>query len=601
MAQAKTDLSVRSESIQRLYNYFLHDRFQVNRRYQRKLVWSVEEKERLIDSIVKDLPIPLFLVAEVGPEGEREFELIDGLQRMNAIFSFLENEFTLHGEYFDLEALADTKLRKDNGDLVQKSPVLDRQLSTDIANYSVALSVFRSSQDESVDEVFRRINSGGRRLSRQGLRQAGTLSSLADLVRVVASQIRGDTSPGDSVPLRRMPQLSITNAQLSYGVDVDGIFWVREGVLRREDVRESLDEQLVLDILIDMIIDPLPNSGTRIRDDYYDYTDQDGGPTRASIAVTGAIAAYGPERLADDFMRTYDVLRTILRAKGQKFSLLVNAGSGGRSPRYLHGVFLALFELLFKDQLRLKDAKSAATALAGVGSGPMQVPGGGGDWTRAKKRASVDAVKGVLRTSFEGPVNGDDLGRFGYASQLETILGNALVEQQLFDCKQGFFTLADQRAFDEASFAKICRTLAAMSNMGPGAMGYVVIGIADNEADAARVEELDSVRADIYRGFRIVGIDRECEVQAADLNDYWHWLMQRVESSALDARVATQVKADARLVSYGTKAVLVLKVRGGSEPNYFDGEIYERRGSDTAVVPKEEYMRVFSRFTQLGS
>ncbi|MDQ6948122.1 MAG: ATP-binding protein [Actinomycetota bacterium] len=504
----------------------------------------------------------------------------------------------MHGEYFDLEALADTKLRKDKGDLVQKMPVLDRQLSTDVANYSVALSVFRSSQDESVDEVFRRINSGGRRLSRQGLRQAGTLSSLADAVRVIASQIRGDTSPGDSVPLRRMPQLSITNAQLSYGVDVDGIFWVKEGVLRREDVRESLDEQLVLDILVDILIDPMPNSGTRIRDDYYDYTDQDGGPTRASVAVTGAIAAYGPERLADDFMRTYDVLRTILRAKGQRFSVLVNAGSGGRSPRYLHGVYLALFELMFKDRLRLRNADEAATALAGVGAGPMQVPGGGGDWTRAKKRASVDAVKGVLRSSFEGPVNGDDLGRFGYASQLETILGNALVEQQLFECKQGFFTLADVRTFDDASFIKICKTLAAMSNMGPIGTGYVVVGIADNAAAAARVEVLDSVHADIYRGFRIVGIDRESALRDSDLNDYWHWLMQRFESSSLDARIGTQVKADARLVSYGTKAVLVLKVLGTGEPTYFDGEIYERRGSDTVAVPKEEYMRVFSRFTR---
>src|SRR5436853_5907307 len=126
MAQATTDLSVRSESVQRLYNLYLADRFEVNRRYQRKLVWSVEEKERLIDSLVRDLPIPLFLVAEVGPEGERAFELIDGLQRMNAIFSFLENEFPLHGNYFDLETLADTKLRSDKGEFTQRLPKLSR-------------------------------------------------------------------------------------------------------------------------------------------------------------------------------------------------------------------------------------------------------------------------------------------------------------------------------------------------------------------------------------------------------------------------------------------------------------------------------------------
>lgn len=92
-----------------------------------------------------------------------------------------------------------------------------------------------------------------------------------------------------------MPQLSITNYNLDYGVNVDGIFWVRNGVLRREDVRESLDEQLVLDMVIDCLIDPMPTSGTRIRDDYYSYGDVDAGPSKASLAVGTAIEAQGQE------------------------------------------------------------------------------------------------------------------------------------------------------------------------------------------------------------------------------------------------------------------------------------------------------------------
>lgn len=136
------ELTVRSESVQRLYGLYLLDRFRVNRRYQRKLVWTVEEKQRFIDSILKDLPVPLFLVAEIGPAGDVSFELIDGLQRSNAIFSFLENEFPLNAEYFDLDALADTKLRKDAGELVQQEQVMSRERSVQVANYTVALSVF---------------------------------------------------------------------------------------------------------------------------------------------------------------------------------------------------------------------------------------------------------------------------------------------------------------------------------------------------------------------------------------------------------------------------------------------------------------------------
>jgi len=112
MADA-AELTVRSESIQREYGNYRENRYSVNRRYQRKLVWTVDEKRRLIDSIRRGLPVPLFLVAEVGESVDRAFEVIDGMQRLNAIFSLIENEFDLDGRFFDLDALADTKALKD--------------------------------------------------------------------------------------------------------------------------------------------------------------------------------------------------------------------------------------------------------------------------------------------------------------------------------------------------------------------------------------------------------------------------------------------------------------------------------------------------------
>jgi len=157
-----TELSVRTESIQSLYTRYRAHRFNVNRRYQRKLVWSVEEKWSLIDSILLSMPIPLFLVAETGIGADASFEVIDGMQRLNAMFSFLENEFPVQGSYFDLDALADTKSLKDQGSLEQKQPVLSRAASVAYSNYTVALSVYRSHDGAHVDEVFRRINSGGK-------------------------------------------------------------------------------------------------------------------------------------------------------------------------------------------------------------------------------------------------------------------------------------------------------------------------------------------------------------------------------------------------------------------------------------------------------
>lgn len=86
-----TELSVQGESLQQLYSQYTQRRFLVNRRYQRKLVWSVEENAKLVDSALKRLPIPLILLTETNFEDSPRFEVIDGLQRLNALFSFIEN------------------------------------------------------------------------------------------------------------------------------------------------------------------------------------------------------------------------------------------------------------------------------------------------------------------------------------------------------------------------------------------------------------------------------------------------------------------------------------------------------------------------------
>ncbi len=547
--------------------------------------------------MLRDLPLPLFLVAELTSGVDSTLELIDGLQRLNAIFAFLENEYPIDGFYFDLDALADTKLLKDDGRLKQKEPKLKREKSTDFVNYTVALSVFRAVDPASIEEVFRRINSGGRRLSRQSLRQAGTVSTLADLVRVLSAGIRGDTSPTDSVALRRMPQLSISNYQLDYGVVVDEIFWVKNGILRREDVRESLDEQLILDLLIDITVEPMPNSGTRIRDAYYSYGDIDSGESPEAVAVGASIDLKGEEALKFAFRKAYDSIRAVVTASDQKFSTLVGAGPGGRNPRYFHAVFLAFYELINNDRLRLKDPAQAAKALHNIGGGALSVPGGGGDWASKAKRSTIDGVKGVLRSSFEGPVEGDDLGKFGYASQLEELLGNARVEQQLFDCKQGFFTLAPhQRGFDEGALKTVARTLSAMANMGSGSTGYVAVGIADDKKDADRVTELDGVDPQEYRKFQIVGVEREARLMGKSINDYWHWLTQKLSSVGLDTALLSQVLANARLVPYSGKVVLLFKVKALGAPTFYEQELWERAGSQTVVVKQADYARIYSSF-----
>ena len=51
-----TDLSVQGESLQKLYSEFIRGRFNVNRKYQRKLVWDLMRSDSSSTAYVRRCP-----------------------------------------------------------------------------------------------------------------------------------------------------------------------------------------------------------------------------------------------------------------------------------------------------------------------------------------------------------------------------------------------------------------------------------------------------------------------------------------------------------------------------------------------------------------
>lgn len=195
-------------SIQEAYRNYSDGKFLVNRKYQRKLVWTVDEKEYLIDSIIKGLPIPLILLAQTD---DGKLEIIDGLQRLNAIISFIENRYSIDNLYFDVNQSSRAKQASEAGifePIIEKELLLSPQICANILDYQLAITVYPSSDENEITDIFRRINSGGKQLSPQEKRQAGMLDLLSNTVRKIASEIRGDSSE-DILDLSEMPEISI--------------------------------------------------------------------------------------------------------------------------------------------------------------------------------------------------------------------------------------------------------------------------------------------------------------------------------------------------------------------------------------------------------
>ncbi|MFD8344889.1 DUF262 domain-containing protein [[Kitasatospora] papulosa] len=590
-----TELTVEGAMIQQLYSDYTAGKFLVNRRYQRKLVWGVEEKERLIDSVAQKLPIPLILLAESSGEHVGRLEVIDGLQRLNAVFSFIENEFSLGGHYFDLATLADTKIRLDNGNLTQKAPVLDRDLCVRIANYRIPLSTYRSAADESVDEAFRRINSSGRHLSPHEIRQAGSTQSIATVVRELAATIRTDASFTDFVPLSGMSKISITNHDLPYGIFVEDIFWVKQGILTRESVRESRDEELILDILLDTVLERPAATGLRYRDAAYGI-ENDRAVTSAEV-VNRRIASLGEEEIEDRFVNTLQVIREVLEVSPKPFAALTVTQQNYRGvPRHFQAVFVAISQLLHEEHLEPKSLDDLLNVLSGFWDGDLKIPSGGGDWGAVRKNQLLEMVKATLRPAFKVKVDTKSTRLRDHSVRFEAALSMALTEDALFELKQGFCRINDSGAFDESSFAKILRTASAMANHGPGVKGVIFIGVADDESDAKAVEKFAQIKTLKHGEFFVTGTQHELSAMGKSLDETWRDLTQRIRSSKLDVGFAESLART--LVPFRYEGYLIWRLEptamGG--PVSYDNRFFERVGPQTGEVSGQSIINLVKRF-----
>ena len=77
---ANENLDIDSKTAEELYEWYLDDKLIINRRYQRKLVCSLEEKTALISSMTQQYPIPLLLFVSI----DNKREILDGMQRLNS-------------------------------------------------------------------------------------------------------------------------------------------------------------------------------------------------------------------------------------------------------------------------------------------------------------------------------------------------------------------------------------------------------------------------------------------------------------------------------------------------------------------------------------
>ena len=144
--------------------------------FQRNVVWDSKRKSRLIESILLRIPIPVFYFSQ-GKNGK--LSVVDGLQRLTAIKSFMDNNLKLSElEYLtELNGLTYADLQK-KYDLYWRRFKLTK-LSANIIQPGSPTKVRY--------DIFRRLNTGGRPLNNQELRNCMASPALRNALKAMAN------------------------------------------------------------------------------------------------------------------------------------------------------------------------------------------------------------------------------------------------------------------------------------------------------------------------------------------------------------------------------------------------------------------------------
>lgn len=209
----------------------------LNPEYQRRKRWDDTRKSRLIESFIMNVPIPPIFLYEVDYS---IYEVMDGQQRLTAIFDFYKGKFNLKGlEYWrELNGLNYQNLPK------QVKKGIDRRYLSSI----VLLQETAKSEEEAErlkQIVFERLNSGGEKLTRQETRNA--------LHNGKFNQLCIKLAQNDS--FRKMWKLPMES---------EG----EEKLLKRESYRKMEDVELVLRFFAYRHIDKLKSPVDKFLDDY---------------------------------------------------------------------------------------------------------------------------------------------------------------------------------------------------------------------------------------------------------------------------------------------------------------------------------------------
>jgi hypothetical protein len=146
--------------------------------FQRNAVWPRSAKAYLIDTILVDRPMPLFFFqrGRSAQSGKPEYQVVDGQQRLRAIFEFIDGRF----------ALSESEDKRWKGKtFAQLSPAFRDK----ILDYDLDVEELSEYSEAEIKDIFVRMNKYVIKLSPQELRHAKESGAFYRFVEALGSDV----------------------------------------------------------------------------------------------------------------------------------------------------------------------------------------------------------------------------------------------------------------------------------------------------------------------------------------------------------------------------------------------------------------------------
>lgn len=161
LSSSKMRVSPTTQDISWFLDMMKREQIDLEPPYQRRSVWSMNDKRFFIDTILNDYPAPpVFLHKQVDDSGHPIYCVVDGKQRLNAIVEFTENKIEIPADFSD----ADLQNKRWDD--------LDKDTKVRYWNYVLIVEMISDVDENSIRDIFDRINRNSRQLTPQEMRHA---------------------------------------------------------------------------------------------------------------------------------------------------------------------------------------------------------------------------------------------------------------------------------------------------------------------------------------------------------------------------------------------------------------------------------------------